>query len=124
YVLLNQAVADGVGVLRDTWQANGWTGAPPPAATVAGRERAEIGEREDRRQAEYVAALFAGGGAAGTKPAAAGPPPGVPGESYLTTRNRWVGGATGPEDAAARQALWRAAQAYEGGVNRALSAQS
>jgi hypothetical protein len=65
--------------------------------------------------------VFSAAVSAGTMPASATPPPYEPDEPYLATRNRWLGAAADPTDAAARQRLWQAAEAFDAGMSGALN---
>jgi len=99
-------------------------GSSPPGTRldvpdIIAAERDRIEERRGRREAGYLAAVFAT--AAGTMPASAAPPPYVAGEPYLTTRNRWLAAASGGRDRAARQELWNAAEAFDAGMSGALN---
>ncbi len=119
--LVNAAVASGVMWVFDQWQANGGAGAPAPVEAVVAAEGDTVEQQRGRREAAYLGAVFAAGRAAATMPASATPPPFDPAEPYLVTRNRWVAGATDPADAAARQQLWRAAEAFDAGMSAPLS---
>jgi hypothetical protein len=118
-VVVNDLKGWGLDALRQVWESNGWVGTPDQPGAVAAADDAEVDQREDRRQAELMAVLFAAASAAGTMPGSAAPPAAVAGEPFLSTRNRWLAGATSPDDASARDRLWRAAEAYDAGVQRA-----
>jgi hypothetical protein len=91
-----------------------------PAVVAAEGDRIE--ERRGRREAAYLAAVFGAAHSAGAMPASAAPPPYDPEEPYLTTRNRWLAAAgSDAGDAAARQQLWHAAEAFDAGMSGALN---
>ena len=119
------AVSRLIGTSLDT--GLGWllpSGAPGvtlvdvPAVVAAEGDRIE--ERRGRREAAYLATVFAAARSAGTVPASAAPPPYDPDEPYLVTRNRWLAAAT-PADRATRQQLWDAAEAFDAGVSSSLA---
>jgi hypothetical protein len=98
----------------------------PPGVTlvdvpdVVAAEGDRIEERRGRREAAYLATVFAAARSTGTVPASAAPPPYDPDEPYLVTRNRWLAAAT-PADRPARQQLWEAAEAFDAGVSSSLA---
>jgi hypothetical protein len=121
-LIANQIKSSGLGVFRDRWQAAGWPLAPAPVGPVAAREHEAIEVREDRRQADFLAALFAAGRATGLFPEASAPPRYTPDGGYLAARNRWANEeGLEPDDASARRTMWSAAEAFDAGVHRALS---
>jgi hypothetical protein len=118
--VVSKAVSYGIGYFGDVWQERGWVGAPVDPDAVIAAQRAAVGSREDERQASLLAGLYAAGIATGAIPATTSPPPPVvPGEDYLHTRTTWRNGATDEQDFAARDTLWRAAEAFEAGMGRA-----
>jgi hypothetical protein len=88
--------------------------------SVVAAEGDRIEEQRGRREAAYLATVFAAGRSAGTMPASAAPPAFVAGQAYLVTRNRWLADAS-DEDGPARQQLWDAAEAFDAGMSSALS---
>ena len=98
----------------------------PPGAemvdlpSVVAAEGDRIEEQRGRREAAYVATVFAAARSAGTMPASAAPPAYLPGQPYLVTRNQWLA-AAGDGDRAARQQLWDAAEAFDAGMSSALT---
>ena len=119
--LLSASISSGMTWVFGRWQANGGLGAPAPVAETVAAEGDSIEQRRGRREAGYLAAVFSAAVSAGTMPASATPPPYAPDEPYLATRNRWLGAAADPADAAARQRLWQAAEAFDAGMSGALN---
>lgn len=111
--LITNAVSSGIAELGKIWQENGWLGAPESLDDVFAQEQAAISTREDQRLAGLMTGLYAAGRASGAIPATTPPPP-APG---IEDRNTWRREAT-EQDAAAREAIWRAAEAFEAGVGR------
>ncbi len=115
------SLSSGLAWVFRRWQANGELGAPAPVAETVAAQGDRIEQRRGRREAGYLAAVFSAALSAGTMPGSAAPPVYDAEEPYLVTRNRWVAGASGPADAAARQRLWQAAEAFDAGMSGALN---
>jgi hypothetical protein len=117
---VSRAVSYGVGYLGDVWRRHGWAAAPPDPDAVADQQQTDIVRREDRREAALMAGLYAAGRATGAIPASTPPPPpAAPGEPYNRSRMAWRQGATGEDDAEARDTLWQACEDFEAGWGRA-----
>jgi len=118
--VISLSVDAGVAWVLGRWRAAGGPGAPVPVGDAVAAEGDTVEQRRGRREAAYLAALFAVGRSTGAIPESAAPPAFDPSEPYLVTRNRWLS-AAGPADAAARQELWQAADDFDAGMSASLN---